>query len=117
MPEAQTYQDVWIRWVHLPWKNRGDWRPDISPNILGNKALSKAQFIFDDYSCVFIPLDGLRKVLSQKQPGKNGMIIFNINPDESTVDGVHVDLKVIESRTKKRKERDEFIKDLAESLK
>ena len=45
------------------------------------------------------------------------MIIFNINPDESTVDGVHVDLKVIESRTKKRKERDEFIKDLAESLK
>ena len=105
MPQEQIYKGVWIRWTHSTWEKEGDWRPDISPNVLNNNDLTEAQFIFDDHSCVFIPLKELRKVLSQKPPGKNGMIIFNVNPRRRTVDNIRVDLTVIESATKKKKDK------------
>ena len=105
MPREQIYKGLWIRWTHSTWKKDSEWRTDISPNILNDNELTEAQFIFDDHSCVFIPLDQLRKAISNKPPEKNGMIIFNVNPRRRTVDGVRVDLTVIESATKKKREQ------------
>ena len=55
MPHKQTYKGVWIRWAHPTWEKEGDWRTDISPNVLNDNDLTEALFIFDDHSCVFIP--------------------------------------------------------------
>lgn len=105
MPREQIYKGLWIRWTHSTWEKEGDWRSDISPNVLNDNNLTEAQFIFDDHSCVFIPLKALRNILSQKPLGKNGMIVFNVNPRRRTVDDVQVDLTVIESATKKKKDK------------
>lgn len=103
MPEANTYQDVWIRWIHSTWENQEKWRTDISPNVLNDAAIVKALFVLDDGSCVFIPLTELRRALSQKVPGKNGMIIFDVNPHSKKVDQTHVSLVVKQSKRDKAK--------------
>jgi hypothetical protein len=98
MPNEQTYKSLWIRWVHSTWKNEGGWRTDIRPSVLNDDTITHALFILDD----------LRKTLSQKPPEKNGSVIFNVNPRQSTVDDSRVNLTVIESSTKKKKERTKY---------
>jgi hypothetical protein len=108
MPHIQTYKSLWIRWVHSTWKNEVGWRTDIRPNVLNDNTITHAQFILDDFSCVLIPLNDLRRTLSKKQPENNGSTIFNVNPSRRTVDDILVDLTVIESATKKKKERPKY---------
>jgi hypothetical protein len=108
MPNEQTYKSLWIRWVHSTWKNEGGWRTDIRPSVLNDDTITHALFILDDFSCIFIPLDDLRKTLSQKPPEKNCSVIFNVNPRQSTVDDSRVNLTVIELSTKKKKERTKY---------
>ena len=108
MPNEQIYKGLWIRWIHSTWEKDGEWRSDISPNILKDSSLSEAQFIYDDHSCVFIPFKELRRVLSQKTMNKNGMIIFNVNPTRRTIDEVKVELTIVESGTKKKRERAKY---------
>ena len=94
MPEANTYQDIWIRWIHSTWENEDAWRTDIRPSVLNDSAITKALFILDDGSCVFIPLSELKKVLLQKTPNKNGSIIFNVSPRSKEVDQTRVSMEV-----------------------
>jgi len=108
MPHEQTYKSLWIRWVHSTWKNEGGWRTDIRPKTLKDNTITHAQFILDDFSCVFIPLEELRKALSQKSPEANGSIIFNVNPQQSTVENIRINLTVVESASKKKKGRGKY---------
>src|ERR1051326_8331101 len=101
MPEAQTYQDIWIRWIHSTWEKDDDWRPDIRPSVLSDSTITKALFILDDYSCAFIPMEELRKALAGKAPNKNGSIIFNVNPRSRTVDGKLVTMDFFQSKKNK----------------
>jgi hypothetical protein len=107
MPEPQVYEDIWIRWVHSTWENASGWRTDIRPNILNDTTLKKVLFILDDSSCVFILMDDLRSLLSQRPRRANDCITFNVNPSSKTVN---------ESRIKMAEESREFIK-MLEGLK
>ena len=98
MREANTYQDIWIRWIHSTWEKQDAWRTDIRPSVLNDNGITKALFILDDGSCVFIPLPELRRVLSQKKPNQNGSIIFNVNPRSKQVDQTSVSMEVKQSK-------------------
>lgn len=89
-----TYKNIWVRWVHSTWESEDEWRTDIRPSVLNNPDITIANFILDDGSCVFIPMDNLRNVLKGKQPNRNGSIgPFNVNPKQGTVDGIKVPMQ------------------------
>ena len=98
MPEANTYQDIWIRWIPSTWENENGWRTDIRPSVLNDSSITKALFILDDGSCVFIPLTELRKAISNKAPNTNGSVIFNVNPRSKKVDETPVLMEVKRSK-------------------
>jgi len=101
MPEANTYQDIWIRWIHSTWENEDAWRTDIRPSVLNDTTITKALFILDDGSCVFIPTSELRRALLQKEPNRNGSIIFNVSPRSKTVEQTSVSMEVKQSKRTK----------------
>jgi len=117
MAEANTYQDIWIRWIPSTWENEDDWRTDIRPSVLKDSAITKALFILDDGSCVFIPMSELRKVLSQKEPNKNGSIIFNVNPRSKKVEQTRVSMDVKQSKRTKGAAQAEFRESLEAAFK
>ena len=111
MFEAQIHEDIWIRWIPYTWEKTGGWRTDIRPSVLKNEAISKALFILEDNTCVFIPREELKKALSQKSPGSNGSITFNVDPHLNKIDEHPVKMGAIRSSTKENKERKELLKE------
>jgi hypothetical protein len=98
MPQANIHEDIWIRWIHSTWENHDEWRTDIRPSVLNDASVTKALFILDDGSCLFIPMAELRRVLSSKQPSGNGSITFSVNPHLKTVEQSKVSMSVLQSK-------------------
>jgi hypothetical protein len=112
MPEANTYQDTWIRWVHSTWENQNAWRTDIRPSVLKDSSITKALFVLDDGSCVFVPTSELRRVLTNKQPNNNGSIIFNVQPRSKKIDEVKVEMEVKQSKRTQAAEQSKILEGL-----
>jgi hypothetical protein len=117
MPEANTYQDIWIRWIHSTWENEDAWRTDIRPSVLNDSTITKALFILDDGSCVFVPLPELRRVLSQKEPNNNGSIIFNVSPRSKKVEQTRVSMEVKLSKRNQAVASEKFGEEMRNFLK
>jgi hypothetical protein len=86
MPKPVTYEDIWIRFIHFTWQHRDDWRTGIPYSVLNSEKIKDALFVLDDRSCVFIPLEELRRILSGRPPYKNGSINIGINPHLKTAE-------------------------------
>ena len=100
--QEQEYDGIWIRWIHEPWENEGDWRTGIQENTLHKEYLKTALFILEDHRCIFVSMNELRKAIGGNPLSTNDSILFSVNPRLKTIDGKRAKMDVVVSGTHKR---------------
>src|SRR5579872_3804596 len=102
--KASIYKNVWVRWIHSTWAHSQGWRTDVHQSVLDETSVTDALFVLDDNSCVFIPMDELRKILKDApRPLRHGGRVagpFTVNTQSESVNGISVNMKVLRPKAR-----------------
>ncbi len=87
---------IWKRSVHSPWSNvNGNWRTDISRNVLANPRVLMCEFILDTGNTCRVSIQEIRRALCGKPPRHIGMIVFSMNPIRKTINKCGVEMEIL----------------------
>ena len=95
--KAQIVGGRWSRNIPIGWGSGGQWRTDISKNVLDDERLREAVFICEGGPKITITAEELRRVLPGGPEHYSGKIWgpFTIKPAQATIDGHAVIMSVL----------------------
>jgi hypothetical protein len=95
MSRTQIEKDIWYRYIPDTWANMEGYRTDIAASTLENPEIKRALFILEDTRGIIVSMADLRRILSSSPRRENGTVgPFNVNPHDSTIDGIRVTMEV-----------------------
>jgi hypothetical protein len=94
MGRAKIVNGIWSR--HVTWEKNGVWRTDMFKTTLADERLRSAVFILANGVKITIPVNELRRILSEGADHYSGKIWgpFNIDPSAKTLEGKPVRMEV-----------------------